>query len=904
MSTINKKPYIKSLLESMSSDDLLMLQQLIDGGGEQIAIKRTMNLPSGDKTKISESDKGVHLCSLEMEYSLFIGYLVYNDDYCCLIRFADSPVLKLFEINVSENHIKTIDEELTVVELRSELYGILGGSGEGGGELKTISLEMGYSDFTPVTSKVFNITNQSLIPLIDEVFNTKAALSYKISGENENSVYATQECVCLYVEDIDGEHFEIYDRDYQTKTLKRCFGVSRTGDRYLLTLEDLSNCPVGEIVNYCMNNNLKMKFEFTLPISLGSGSGGGSDSSVGGSGKLYQYDFNLLTYDEQGNQLINDAKPFRLCIYESNFEKCKQEMNLIFANNNIPLSVTTPESLKGLINTVFDETIASSNSGRNMFLFSQIINLADGAFGMFTTTLQNLSYYFRIVVPNGIEVRYVGYNAAYLSLVDVEDNAYGLNVNNSCTLTEYGTSASGGTVEAEPIVSIKMTNLDMKTTDSDPSDIRDAQIYCTKETWNSLVDLANTLGITLTYQNLGTVLQSLSAQEQGAFIGILLNDYYNGKVLPIPYIRNSNNWCTNLVSAIQANLQSVLGANIDAVASGSWGSDELAHLFPNILDRVTDGYVTANTVITVEEIDGPAIGSSSGSGTSDVLYKHSIVVYLQGDTQEEEPSQVQFNFLSKYAEPFVTNGSLADFVTAFAAKNDFQSVIQPTLNEINGTAGFYVSNIVIDDTKITLLSAVNNNINYTFGFKFVDNTSGITDTVTPYVQVSGGSGSGSSESNANLFHINYEVQSNDGAFLVDKIYACSKQTYYSIANSAFQNIASQLGITLPTIADASSFNSAVATLVPYLNSVQQLRYAVIANLLNIEDICLKASYRQNISSTNTKATLMQFDRDDYGINVYYFTTSGSLQEVSNDTIVANIVSNGNIVGMQILELNN
>lgn len=132
MSTINKKPYIKNLLESLDTDMLNSLSLLIDGEGNQEPIRRTMNLPSGNKTKITEADKGVHLCSLEINYSIFMGYLVYNDDYCCLIWFTDSSsqVIKCFNINLETNAIETVSEELSVLELRSELYDIRGGGSE------------------------------------------------------------------------------------------------------------------------------------------------------------------------------------------------------------------------------------------------------------------------------------------------------------------------------------------------------------------------------------------------------------------------------------------------------------------------------------------------------------------------------------------------------------------------------------------------------------------------------------------------------------------------------------------------------------------------------------------------------------------------------------------------------
>ena len=129
MSTINKKPFIQTLLESLTDGQIEALSALINGGGNQTPLKRTMNVvPTGGKEHITASDKGIHLCELEFNYSLFKGYLVYNDDYCVLINFTDSQVLKMFDIDVAHLQLKTIDEELSVLELRSELDDTAGGA--------------------------------------------------------------------------------------------------------------------------------------------------------------------------------------------------------------------------------------------------------------------------------------------------------------------------------------------------------------------------------------------------------------------------------------------------------------------------------------------------------------------------------------------------------------------------------------------------------------------------------------------------------------------------------------------------------------------------------------------------------------------------------------------------------
>ena len=123
MSTINKKPFIKTLVEDMTAGQIATLQLLVDGGGNQDAILRTMNIkPVGNRTHITVGDKGVHLCDLEVNFSLFKGYLIYTDHYCVLIHFTDSQVLGMFKIDLNDlTKFETVSEELSVLELRNEL---------------------------------------------------------------------------------------------------------------------------------------------------------------------------------------------------------------------------------------------------------------------------------------------------------------------------------------------------------------------------------------------------------------------------------------------------------------------------------------------------------------------------------------------------------------------------------------------------------------------------------------------------------------------------------------------------------------------------------------------------------------------------------------------------------------
>lgn len=131
MSVINKEPFIKKLLASCSSEELDTLTTLINGGGNQTPIKRTANpIDTPEIPHISVSDKGIQLCSLTINYTNFLGYLVYTDLFCALISFTDAQVLKIFDLTEDKTRPNTIDEAINILELRSALFEAIGGSSE------------------------------------------------------------------------------------------------------------------------------------------------------------------------------------------------------------------------------------------------------------------------------------------------------------------------------------------------------------------------------------------------------------------------------------------------------------------------------------------------------------------------------------------------------------------------------------------------------------------------------------------------------------------------------------------------------------------------------------------------------------------------------------------------------
>ena len=220
---------------------------------------------------------------------------------------------------------------------------------------------------------------------------------------------------------------------------------------------------------------------FTYTSETETYGGGGSGE---GSGKLYEINMELTRYDDEGNILpwgtntyiyhegeedeqnitVDNLSgipitPFNnlslvFNIYESNFEKIKVTMNQLLQPYSI--TINTIQDFISYINTYWDETqMDTSGSGYNASQVAiQLMNLynyVDKAYVYFT--IQNNRIVLPVdsmvpvmfAAPGGIRCfgtnEYGNYNFAFMGWGDF---LYGLSVNNSCTLTEYGTSGSGG----------------------------------------------------------------------------------------------------------------------------------------------------------------------------------------------------------------------------------------------------------------------------------------------------------------------------------------------------------------------------------------------------------------------------------------------------------------------------
>lgn len=188
------------------------------------------------------------------------------------------------------------------------------------------------------------------------------------------------------------------------------------------------------------------------PLDLGiTVSGGGS----GGSGKMYAIDFDLSTYEPSDSNNphneVSSSKHYQMCFYESNIERIKD----LFANTQFS-GVQSVQDLVNAMNSSWDGTGTKNTCYTYGLLFMTLISMADNF------CLSHVPYMpamFKVVsakegdtYPRGG----IGLSPDDITTVlsKYEDNASEpleetyfvcLDVNNSATVTEYGTSASSGT---------------------------------------------------------------------------------------------------------------------------------------------------------------------------------------------------------------------------------------------------------------------------------------------------------------------------------------------------------------------------------------------------------------------------------------------------------------------------
>ena len=116
MSVINKKPFVETLIESLTSTQKSLLLELVNGKYSSPVLRSFIN----KNCPITNSDKGVSYITLEAQNEKFTGYLVYNNSYCVLLSYGNAldQKMDMISLNVAQKQYAINDEKLDINELR------------------------------------------------------------------------------------------------------------------------------------------------------------------------------------------------------------------------------------------------------------------------------------------------------------------------------------------------------------------------------------------------------------------------------------------------------------------------------------------------------------------------------------------------------------------------------------------------------------------------------------------------------------------------------------------------------------------------------------------------------------------------------------------------------------------
>lgn len=127
MSVINEKPFIITVLESLTASNVATLKGLINGGEGDPVFR---SLKYGSLSPLTTSDKGIKRAIIELNkdvaQQLYEGYLIYNDNYCVLIAYSSdkAQLLSLINMSLGADGLWTYEIKscgVSTIELRSEL---------------------------------------------------------------------------------------------------------------------------------------------------------------------------------------------------------------------------------------------------------------------------------------------------------------------------------------------------------------------------------------------------------------------------------------------------------------------------------------------------------------------------------------------------------------------------------------------------------------------------------------------------------------------------------------------------------------------------------------------------------------------------------------------------------------
>lgn len=576
-----------------------------------------------------------------------------------------------------------------------------------------------------------------------------------------------------------------------------CFGISGsnyTNNQFLEKIE----------FEYDDNNNKYPTIDNSCTLTEYGTSASGSGSGTGT--QTIHSNLVVLQYD---NICSSDPSPLSILV-----EREKLDQVIAAVNQQMSSNITVDTLSDAWSNANEYEKRAMINLLGFFMLGGSIYGSAVLTFELEQTTINGQTVYTNayVVLPRPKDTTS---GSGYL----LDCSKYELdNIDNSTLTVNLGEQTiqgggSGGTVEAEPIISIKMTNLDTKNTDSDNQRLMNFQVYMTKTRWNDIVSLAKTIAdVDLTYSNILTVFQGMSATEQATFLGALLFEYYDGKVLPMPYLQDANYRCFNLMEAQPVNLQDLGGdIDVDFCFTAHWyNGSSSAFFFPNGADRYTDKFDTQNTVITVEEIAGAAIGSSAGGGGA--IYKHNLLVEdVDGLSRQITIVNCKSTDFSSSSLASVLQQVLDGIISAYIDNHPVVDIRYANDNPNNIFIG--TSQIIIGNGTASLGNDVVYNIPL---------SSSVVDVITQLSQ--GGSGSGgSSESQYDYIQIGFGGSNAYRVVMMfDKAYS-RRADMATDVNQLITALNQMASLSIPAYTKLED----LSTIATYINNLDVTYYAAV-----------------------------------------------------------------------------
>lgn len=117
MSVIRKNPYVESVLNTLTSEELAAFLTVLNTGGNNVNVSLvTGTLQKGEGKPITSTITPVYI-QLDEEKN-YTAILIWNASHCTAIAYHRFPDVKLFKINVTNKTYEEIKEPCDINELR------------------------------------------------------------------------------------------------------------------------------------------------------------------------------------------------------------------------------------------------------------------------------------------------------------------------------------------------------------------------------------------------------------------------------------------------------------------------------------------------------------------------------------------------------------------------------------------------------------------------------------------------------------------------------------------------------------------------------------------------------------------------------------------------------------------